>query len=55
MLFHNHPSGNLQPSHADIELTKKMTEAGKIMDISVLDHLIITQTSYYSFTDESLI
>ena len=55
MLFHNHPSGNLQPSHADVELTKKMTEAGKIMDISVLDHLIITQTSYYSFTDESLI
>jgi DNA repair protein RadC len=55
MLFHNHPSGNLQPSHADIELTKKMTEAGKIMDISVLDHLIITQTSYYSFTDEGLL
>lgn len=54
MLFHNHPSGNLQPSHADIELTKKMTEAGKIMDISVLDHLIITQTSYFSFTDEGL-
>jgi DNA repair protein RadC len=52
MLFHNHPSGNLNPSDADIQLTKKMAEAGKIMDITVLDHLIITQTSYFSFSDE---
>lgn len=48
ILAHNHPSGNLNPSKADISLTKKMIEAGKTMDIQVVDHLIITQEDYSS-------
>lgn len=50
---HNHPSGNTKPSESDRAITKKITAAGKVMDISVLDHLIITPSSlYYSFADE---
>lgn len=50
--YHNHPSGNLQPSQADIELTKKMRDAGKMMDIPLLDHLILAPDgSYYSFSE----
>lgn len=52
ILFHNHPSGNHQPSSADDSLTKKLSEAGKLLDINVLDHLIITQNAYYSYADE---
>ncbi len=52
ILSHCHPSGNLEPSEADKDLTKKIQEAGKVLDIAVLDHLIITSESYYSFTDE---
>lgn len=52
VLCHNHPSGNLKPSTADIEITKKMVQAGKILDISVLDHVIIAGNAYYSFADE---
>lgn len=52
ILAHNHPSGNTKPSHTDMTLTKKMLEAGKILDINVLDHLIITGNGYYSFADE---
>ena len=52
ILSHNHPSGNLSPSNADINLTKKVKEAGKILDIAVLDHLIITKDGYYSLADE---
>lgn len=52
ILVHNHPSGNLSPSQADIRLTQKIQEAGKLMDIEVLDHLIITQKAYFSFADE---
>lgn len=55
ILAHNHPSGNLKPSDADITLTKKIAEAGKIMDIRVFDHLIISPEGYYSFADEGLI
>ena len=55
ILAHNHPSGNLKPSKADIELTKKMKNAGDILEISVLDHVIITDTGYYSFADEGMI
>ncbi len=55
ILCHNHPSGNLIPSEADKEITKKIKEAGKHMDIPVLDHLIIGNDSYFSFTDEGLI
>ncbi len=51
-LIHNHPSGNLKPSRQDILLTKRLAEAGKILDIHILDHLIITDKGYYSFADE---
>ncbi|MBT8195649.1 MAG: DNA repair protein RadC, partial [Bacteroidia bacterium] len=52
ILCHNHPSGNTQPSEADIRLTKKIKEAGNMLDIKVLDHIIIAGDSYYSFADE---
>ncbi|QMW03774.1 RadC family protein [Spirosoma foliorum] len=52
ILFHNHPSGNLLPSQADKDLTKKLKDAGRLLDIPVLDHLIFTDKSYYSFADE---
>lgn len=55
ILAHNHPSGNLKPSGEDITLTKKIAEAGKIMDIKVIDHLIISSEGYYSFADEGMI
>ena len=55
ILLHNHPSGNTQPSEADIHLTKKLVEGGKLLDIAVLDHLIVTIDGYYSFADEGLI
>lgn len=55
ILCHNHPSGNLIPSEADKEITRKIREAGKQVDIPVLDHLIIGNDSYFSFADEGLI
>lgn len=55
ILSHNHPSGNLQPSQQDLTLTRKITEGGKILDIRVLDHLIITTEGYYSFSDEGVL
>lgn len=55
ILCHNHPSGNLAPSEADKDITRKIKEAGKHMDIPVLDHLIIGNGSYFSFADEGLI
>jgi len=54
ILCHNHPSGNLQPSDADKEITKKLKLAGESLDVKVLDHLIITETKYYSFVDEGI-
>jgi DNA repair protein RadC len=54
ILCHNHPSGNLNPSQADIDLTKKIKEGGKLLDISVLDHVIFTNDGYYSFADEGM-
>lgn len=51
MLAHNHPSGNVQPSSDDNRITKRIMEAAKLFDITVLDHLIITNENYYSFTD----
>jgi len=51
MLAHNHPSGNLNPSEADTALTKRIYNAGKLLDITLLDHLIITVDGYYSFSD----
>lgn len=55
ILCHNHPSGNVQPSDADTKVTKKMSEAGRIMDIPVLDHIIVTDGSYFSYADEGMI
>ena len=55
ILSHNHPSGRLVPSLADLELTKKLVAGGKLLDISVLDHLIVTPYGYYSFADEGKI
>ncbi|PHQ85478.1 MAG: DNA repair protein [Thalassobium sp.] len=52
IIAHNHPSGNLQPSNADLQLTKKIQEAGKYIDVALLDHIILTKESYYSFADE---
>ena len=54
LLLHNHPSGTLQPSDADIQITNKIKEGGKYLDISVPDHIIITSDSYYSFADEGI-
>lgn len=54
VLSHNHPSGNLLPSAVDIELTKKLAQAGKFLEIDVLDHLIVTPSGYYSMADEGL-
>ena len=55
LVAHNHPSGNLCPSEQDIHLTRKLVSAGKIMDIPLLDHIIITSDSYYSFSDNGLL
>lgn len=55
ILCHNHPSGNLKPSTSDIELTKKIKQAGKTLDIKVLDHLLITEKAYFSFADSNLL
>ena len=55
ILVHNHPSGNTKPSAADITLTKKAKEAGLLLDMPVLDHIIFTENDYYSFADEGLL
>lgn len=53
ILCHNHPSGNLNPSEIDIRLTKKAVEAGKLLEVAVLDHIIIAHNNYYSFLDNN--
>lgn len=55
ILCHNHPSGNLNPSQADKDLTDKIVKAGKFLDVKVLDHLIIADEDYFSFADQGLI
>ncbi len=55
ILVHNHPSGEAAPSEQDIKLTKRLKEAGEIMGIPLLDHLIIAETGYYSFSEENII
>lgn len=55
ILCHNHPSGNLQPSDADISITRRLKESAALMDISLLDHIIIAGKGYFSFADENLI
>ena len=54
IISHNHPSGNLKPSHADEVLTRKISEAGKFLDIQVIDHVIVTSEGYFSFADDGL-
>lgn len=55
ILCHNHPSGNNRPSDADIRLTQKIKEGGRHLEISILDHIIIAGSSFYSFADEGLL
>ena len=55
LVSHNHPSGNTIPSEADKRLTNKIKEAGKLLDISLLDHVILTAESHMSFADENII
>lgn len=55
ILVHNHPSGNLKPSEADKELTRRLVTSGKLLDIPILDHLIVSELGYLSFADEGLL
>lgn len=55
MLFHNHPSGNFQPSGEDLNMTKRLVEVGRLLDLPIFDHLILTaDNGYFSFADEGL-
>jgi len=53
--IHNHPSGSLQPSQADIDLTLRLRKAGELLDLALLDHLIVSERGYYSFADEGML
>lgn len=55
IIAHNHPSGKLQPSYSDIAFTNKLNKATEIMDIKLVDHIIITRFSYYSFKEHLLL
>jgi len=55
ILCHNHPSGELDPSNEDLALTKRLVDAGKMLDLKILDHLIICNDGYYSFGDEGIL
>ncbi|NMN37738.1 RadC family protein [Pedobacter sp. SG918] len=55
LLAHNHPSGLVRPSEADIKLTKKLIECGKLLEITVWDHIVLSEDSYYSFADDGMI
>ena len=55
LICHNHPSGNLYPSEVDKKLTKRMVDAGNLLEIPVLDHLILTPDSYFSFADDGIL
>lgn len=55
LAIHNHPSGNLQPSQADIDLTRRLRQAGELLDMPLLDHLIVSERGYYSFADEGML
>ncbi|HMK07191.1 MAG TPA: JAB domain-containing protein, partial [Flavobacterium sp.] len=55
ILSHNHPSGTLQPSEPDKQITRKLKAAGENLDIKILDHLIITESSYFSFSDAGIL
>ncbi|MPT32698.1 MAG: DNA repair protein, partial [Chryseobacterium sp.] len=55
IVAHNHPSGNLKPSSCDIKMTSQIKEASKVMNMTLLDHVILTSDSHFSFADEGLI
>ena len=55
IVSHNHPSGNLKPSSADIKMTAKIKDAAKTLDISLLDHVVLTSDSHFSFADDGMI
>ncbi len=55
ILAHNHPSGNLKPSEADKQITSKIRQAAKLLDIELMDHIIISNEGYYSFMDEGVL
>jgi DNA repair protein RadC len=55
IVCHNHPSGNLNPSESDSKITQKIKDAGNLMDIQLLDHIIISEKDYYSFADNGLL
>ncbi|MXV16894.1 JAB domain-containing protein [Hufsiella ginkgonis] len=55
ILAHNHPSGSLKPSRYDINITKKFVECGKMLEVDILDHLILTSGGFYSFGNEGMI
>ena len=55
ILLHNHPSGNVKPSSADIEMTKKLKKGGELLEIKVLDHVILGKEGFYSFGEEGVI
>lgn len=55
ILCHNHPSGELDPSNEDLSLTRRLIEAGKMLDLKILDHLIISNEGYYSFGDDGIL
>jgi DNA repair protein RadC len=55
ILSHNHPSGNLKPSQADISITKQLQKAGTFLELPIVDHIILTTQDYYSFADEGLL
>lgn len=54
IMAHNHPSGNTNPSEADLRLTKKVKEGAEIMDMQLLDHVVLTETDYYSMADNGV-
>jgi len=55
ILIHNHPSGNIEPSNEDKNITRKLVEAGKIIDVNVFDHIIVAGNDYFSFIEKKLI
>ena len=54
ILAHNHPSGNFKPSEADRQITSKIRQAAKLLDIELMDHIIISSEGYYSFADDGI-
>lgn len=55
IIAHNHPSGDVEPSNDDLEITKKLTDAGKILDIEIIDHIIVAKNKFFSFKEKKLL